>query len=205
MSQVEILRPINPVDYDLSRSIPHSSASSRWVATNALVNDILSSSPLHLTTEGGTLDDHLFPDLPPLYHGHPEIHLRNGVINASQLAAQNVPDAEKAFFVGDLSQVYRQHQRWRACLPEVQPFYGLFLFRLQPSHTEQFFSQRSSATQIRTFCVFWLLWAQGLIAPPMGKSIKSSPSEGLIRPVLFSRIPARLSRSYETQEKSASI
>ncbi|KAK0482671.1 ornithine decarboxylase [Armillaria novae-zelandiae] len=125
MSQVEILRPINPVDYDLSRSISYSSASSRWVATNALVNDILSSSPLHLTTEGATLDDHLFPDLPPLRHGHPEIHLRNGVINASQLAAQNVPDAEKAFFVGDLSQVYRQHQRWRACLPEVQPFYAI--------------------------------------------------------------------------------
>lgn len=125
MSQVEILRPINPVDYDLSRSITHSSASSRWVTTSALVNDILSSSPLHLTTEGGTLDDHLFPDLPPLLHGHPEIHLRNGVINASQLAAQNVPDAERAFFVGDLSQVYRQHQRWRACLPEVQPFYAI--------------------------------------------------------------------------------
>ncbi|KAK0211325.1 ornithine decarboxylase [Desarmillaria ectypa] len=125
MSQVEILRPINTVDYDLSRSSPHSNTPSRWVTTSVLVNDILSSSPLHLAPEDGSLDDHLFPDLPPLHHGHPELHLRNGVINASQLAAQNVPDAEKAFFVGDLSQVYRQHQRWRACLPEIQPFYAI--------------------------------------------------------------------------------
>lgn len=45
-------------------------------------------------------------------------------MNASRLAAENEPDAEKAFFVSDLSQVYRQHLRWKACLPEIQPFYG---------------------------------------------------------------------------------
>jgi hypothetical protein len=35
-----------------------------------------------------------------------------------------VPDAEKAYFVADLSYVYNQYQRWKRCLPEVEPFYG---------------------------------------------------------------------------------
>lgn len=66
----------------------------------------------------------MFPDLPPLHHGHSDIHLRNGIMNASRSSAANEPDAEKAFFVADLSQVYRQFQRWRRCMPEIQPFYG---------------------------------------------------------------------------------
>ncbi|KAF7321553.1 Ornithine decarboxylase [Mycena kentingensis (nom. inval.)] len=64
----------------------------------------------------------IFPDLPPLLHGHPDIHLRNGVLDADSSAH---PDAERAFFVADLSQVYHQHLRWRACLPEIQPFYAV--------------------------------------------------------------------------------
>ncbi|KAF9048930.1 ornithine decarboxylase [Panaeolus papilionaceus] len=46
-------------------------------------------------------------------------------MNASRLAADHEPDAEKAFFVADLSQVYRQHQRWVSALPEIQPFYAV--------------------------------------------------------------------------------
>ncbi len=79
--------------------------------------------------EGGKI----FPDLPPLYHGHSDVHLRNGIMNASRLSAANEPDAEKAFFVADLSHVYRQFQRWKRCMPEIQPFYGKryqFFFRL---------------------------------------------------------------------------
>ncbi|KAF7315326.1 Ornithine decarboxylase [Mycena indigotica] len=64
----------------------------------------------------------LFPDLPPLLHGHPDIHLRNGILEADQ---NPHPDAERAFFVADLSQVYKQHLRWRKCLPEIQPFYAV--------------------------------------------------------------------------------
>jgi len=51
--------------------------------------------------------------------------MRNGVMNSSRLSLANQPDAEKAFFVADLGQVYRQHQRWRSCLPEIQPFYAV--------------------------------------------------------------------------------
>lgn len=68
----------------------------------------------------------IFPALPPLFAGHPTKHLREGVLRAAELAANHVPDAEKAFFVGDLSEVYKQHMRWRRCLPNVQPFYGEF-------------------------------------------------------------------------------
>ena len=32
---------------------------------------------------------------------------------------------DEPFFVADLGQVYRQHQRWTQYLPSVQPFYGL--------------------------------------------------------------------------------
>jgi ornithine decarboxylase len=66
----------------------------------------------------------IFPGLPPLARGRPEVHLRNGIMNAQLLAAAGEPDAEKAFFVADLSVVYRQHMRWTRCLPEIQPFYG---------------------------------------------------------------------------------
>lgn len=31
---------------------------------------------------------------------------------------------DEPFFVADLGQVYRQHQRWTRNLPAVQPFYG---------------------------------------------------------------------------------
>ncbi|EIW83645.1 ornithine decarboxylase [Coniophora puteana RWD-64-598 SS2] len=46
-------------------------------------------------------------------------------MNASRLAAANTPDAERAFFVADLSQVYRQHERWRKWLPEIEPHYAV--------------------------------------------------------------------------------
>ncbi|KXN81294.1 Ornithine decarboxylase [Leucoagaricus sp. SymC.cos] len=49
----------------------------------------------------------------------------NGISNARQLAAAGEPDAEKAFFVADLSEVYKQHKRWTTCLPEIQPFYAV--------------------------------------------------------------------------------
>lgn len=70
-------------------------------------------------------EDKFFADLPPLLHGHPDIHLRNGIMNASHLASEGEPDAEKAFFVADLSQVFYQHERWVQCLPEIQPFYAV--------------------------------------------------------------------------------
>lgn len=138
MSQVEILHAaFSPIDYDISRSEnPTYFPDFENVIsgnTNALVHDILSSpSPLRLTadsygTESPVPAHHqetLFPSLPPLHLGHPEVHLRNGIMNASLMGNEAEPDAEKAFFVADLSQVYRQHQRWITCLPEITPYYG---------------------------------------------------------------------------------
>lgn len=66
-----------------------------------------------------------YPSLPPLLSGHSDIHIRNGIMKASRMAALQVPDAEKAFFVADLGQIYQQHKRWRSCLPEVMPFYAV--------------------------------------------------------------------------------
>lgn len=137
MSRLETLPALNPIDFTLSSSpesyVRLTDNSILW-PTNTLVNDILSSSPpLRVTATPLIVDSHsrhtdgeiLFPSLPPLLHGHPEVHLRNGIMSASRLAAAHVPDAEKAFFVADLSQVYLQHQRWKACLPDIQPFYAV--------------------------------------------------------------------------------
>ncbi|KAJ7221821.1 ornithine decarboxylase [Mycena haematopus] len=46
-------------------------------------------------------------------------------MNASRSAADHYPNAERAFFVADLAQVYRQHLRWQVCLPEILPFYAV--------------------------------------------------------------------------------
>ena len=136
MSRLETLPALNPIDFTLSSSPDSYSrfheSNLPWT-TNALVNDILSSSPpLRVTASPVTVDSHtrradgetIFPSLPPLHSGHPEVHLRNGIMNASRLSVAHEPDAEKAFFVADLSQVYQQHQRWKVALPEIQPFYG---------------------------------------------------------------------------------
>lgn len=133
MSRLETLPAINPIDFSLSASADsytHFHENNLSWATNALVNDILTSSPPLRVTATPFNPSHpngevIFPSLPPLLTGHPELHLRNGIMNASRLSAAHEPDAEKAFFVADLSVVYRQHQRWKACLPEIQPFYAV--------------------------------------------------------------------------------
>ncbi|KAG6897237.1 hypothetical protein C0992_003224 [Termitomyces sp. T32_za158] len=51
--------------------------------------------------------------------------MRAGVMRAAHLVETHQPDAEKAFFVADLSQVYCQHQRWIKAFPEIQPFYAI--------------------------------------------------------------------------------
>lgn len=39
---------------------------------------------------------------------------------------------DEPFFVADLGQVHRQHQRWTHHLPTVQPFYGLHAIHCRP-------------------------------------------------------------------------
>ena len=98
-----------------------------WTTNKKLVDDVISSSPPPLSSNTNPhiiSGEATFPSLPPLLDGHPDVHLRNGIINASRLSLAHEPNAEQAFFVADLGQVYRQHQRWKSCLPEIQPFYG---------------------------------------------------------------------------------
>jgi hypothetical protein len=88
------------------------------------VFQLTTASPVPDFLENQNEDDVFIPSLPALHRGHPDVHLRNGVMNAYRMSALNEPDAERAFFVADLSQVYRQHERWGKHLPEVKPFYG---------------------------------------------------------------------------------
>lgn len=126
MSQVEVLHAPCTIDFTLTLSPTH--ADSLW-PTKFNPHLILPSMP-HISPNSFSSEPRvdsgasIFPSLPPLHYGHPNFHMRAGVLNASRLADADEPNAEKAFFVADLSQVYRQHQRWKACLPEIQPFYG---------------------------------------------------------------------------------
>ncbi|KAF5355222.1 hypothetical protein D9758_005978 [Tetrapyrgos nigripes] len=122
MSQVEVLHP----------------ASTHHHAVRVTADDhIPPTQPLQLN---------LFPDLPSLLTGHPSVHLRQGIINAStclssdmesafprdptpsvaqESSAPNQGHAEGAFFVCDLSVVCQQHVRWMKVLPGVRPFYAV--------------------------------------------------------------------------------
>jgi ornithine decarboxylase len=136
MSLIETVPHYPVLDYAISGSpsCPESTHSCHekynWNANDALSGEILADSasfnqhPLHRLSQNG---EQIFPSLPPLLRGHPEVHLRNGVMQAARLAAENEPDAEKAFFVADLTRVYMQHHRFKNCLPEIQPFYGTYL------------------------------------------------------------------------------
>lgn len=114
MSRVEVIPVQSRIDLSLNSPIPSDTFSSRWSPE---------SRPLD-TPDTDEEPDVLFPNLPPLQYGHPNFHLRNGVMRALSLAADGGPDAERAFFVADLSQVYLQWQRWKRCLPEIEPFFG---------------------------------------------------------------------------------
>lgn len=122
MSRLEVLVPGSAHDFveyssDEAVVLTQEDGYSNVVANN------MSTSPTPISSIREDHDIHI-PNLPPLLRGHPDIHLRNGVMRASRLSAMHEPDAEKAFFVADLSYVLRQHDRWMKCLPEIKPFYG---------------------------------------------------------------------------------
>lgn len=65
------------------------------------------------------------PGLPHLSSGAPGELVRSRILQAAFDAEMNEADAERAFFVADLSKVYEQFTRWCRCLPEIEPFYGM--------------------------------------------------------------------------------
>ncbi|KAG6898760.1 hypothetical protein C0995_008597 [Termitomyces sp. Mi166 len=111
-----------PIDLSYSDSLPHYQENIDWAISKASVT----SPSMEVTPDFRTDEEiSIFPSLPPLHHGHPDVHMRAGIMRADRLAEAHQPDAEKAFFVADLGQVYRQHQRWLTALPEIQPFYAV--------------------------------------------------------------------------------
>jgi len=127
MSPVEVLAALNPVDHFISNNFPKFSANSETsydpVVLPTLIDDAAAlEDPLD--------DEKIFSSLPPLFRGHPEMHLRKGIMDATGQVAANEADAERAFFVADLSQIFRQHERWMKYLPEIVPHYGLSPVRL---------------------------------------------------------------------------
>jgi ornithine decarboxylase len=135
MSQPDIHPPPHAVDLVsppcLTTVFHPPSPNSTW-ARNRSPSDTIEDDNLHddIVNDDGNCDLD-FPGLPPILRGHPDVHLRNGVIRAAHLSAAGVPDAEKAYFVADLSYVYNQYQRWKRFLPEIEPFYGARTRQLQ--------------------------------------------------------------------------
>ncbi|KAG5335187.1 hypothetical protein C0989_001966 [Termitomyces sp. Mn162] len=124
MSAVHTSSAPLPIDLSRSKAFPCFKENSNRSVSKSLV---LSRSANVTANSNSWTDEEIkiFPSLPPLYRGHPEIHMRAGVMRAAHLAEACQPDAEKAFFVADLSQVYRQHKRWMTALPEIQAFYAV--------------------------------------------------------------------------------
>jgi ornithine decarboxylase len=128
MSPVEILSALNPLDHHFISSnfqkLPRNSDAS-FNPVGQDLSALIDVGSNDTAGENRLDDDKIFSSLPPLFRGHPEIHLRKGIIDAAMRAGANEVDAESAFFVADLSQVYRQHERWMKNLPEIIPHYGL--------------------------------------------------------------------------------
>ena len=134
MSQLEILSPHCPIDLSGQSpfSDPFSAFPRSWSwSPKSVIHESSSKSPsARIVSDSSAVDgrvhddDIIFPSLPPLRNGHPDVQLRNGIMRASRLAVANEPDAESAFFVADLGQVYMQHERWKKCLPDIEPHYG---------------------------------------------------------------------------------
>jgi ornithine decarboxylase len=53
-----------------------------------------------------------------------------GRIEIDQHAADSGYEGDRAFFVVDLGEVYKQHRRWKTELPQVQPYYGSSILSL---------------------------------------------------------------------------
>ncbi|KAJ2391966.1 Ornithine decarboxylase [Coemansia sp. RSA 2559] len=51
--------------------------------------------------------------------------ISHGSVDSAIRAKLAQPDAEDAFFVADLGEVYRQFEQWSQLLPRVQPFYAV--------------------------------------------------------------------------------
>ena len=126
MSQLQILPTPHAIDLvspPCLTNVYHSSSQKQsWTQSKSHLASI-EDDDLHDNDEDDEGDIN-FPGLPPLLRGHPDVHLRNGVIRAARLSAAGVPDAEKAYFVADLSYIYNQYQRWKHHLSEIEPFYG---------------------------------------------------------------------------------
>ncbi|KAL5485889.1 SPE1 [Sanghuangporus weigelae] len=131
MSRVEVISAQAPIEYEKVRSEPTLVRSQEDLfgsTAEISINGFPSTSPSIPSSVNdlhNTCEDVLIPHMPPLLRGHAELHLRNGVMRASRLSAMHEPDAEKAFFVADLSYVYKQHERWKRCLPAIEPFYAV--------------------------------------------------------------------------------
>jgi ornithine decarboxylase len=130
MSQVEVLR-IQPIDFcnnHFLRLINNPPDATPNLEPDApyFVGSV--SVPAQTDSRDGLITPfntiELFDDLPPLHTGSVTTHIQRGIENAALASAANEPDAERAFFVADLSQVYDQFIRWKKCLPDIVPYYG---------------------------------------------------------------------------------
>lgn len=123
MSQLDILPSQPAVDFTFSSP----STVAETFASHSCPDNFQwgTSGLVKVDTLNDVDEEIIFPDLPALKRGHPDLHLRNGIMKASAMAANNMPDAEQAFFVADLGQVYIQYMKWKLLLPEIEPFFAV--------------------------------------------------------------------------------
>ncbi|KAG0267066.1 hypothetical protein BG011_009138 [Mortierella polycephala] len=60
----------------------------------------------------------------PLIHTLPIEHMLQAHLDTLDPESEDA-EAENAFYVADLGEVYRQHLRWKALLPRIEPFFAM--------------------------------------------------------------------------------
>ena len=105
-------------------TIPHKHVLSEDDATGASSLPTPPPEDLELSEFPSSLPFVGIPGLPHLSSGPPSDLIRKRILQATFEAEMSEGEADKAFFVADLSKVYQQFVRWRHNLPEIEPFYG---------------------------------------------------------------------------------
>ncbi|PVF95305.1 hypothetical protein CPB86DRAFT_711415 [Serendipita vermifera] len=123
--QVDVVSPTYGGRQVAPNPIAHPRTSTQGPSSSSFIDSTLPIRPFGfgLPSPPSEPDDN---DVLPIIHSSSvDSLLRSRIAEAAIASAAHEPDAEAAFFVADLGQIYRQHIKWQKHLPNVTPFYAV--------------------------------------------------------------------------------